>query len=97
MSTNDRSLPFGTDSGCASEVQPSDQGPTLDDLLPAQAQRLLEPALQRYREVDEAHATSSGAVVMAPSLLNSSLVPGATSSGKRAHRTGVFGRFACAR
>ena len=54
MSTNDCFLPFGTDSGCASEVQPSDQRPTLDDLSPAQAQRLLEAALQRYHEVDEA-------------------------------------------
>ena len=97
MSMDDRSPPSGTDSGRASEVQPSDQGPTLDDLSPAQAQRLLEAALRRYREADEAHTTRSGAVVTAPSLLNSSLVPGATSSGKRAHHTGVPGGFACAR
>ena len=82
---------------CASEVQSSDQGPTLDDLSPAQAQRLLEADLRQYREADEAHATSSGAEVTAPSLLNSSPVPGPTSSGKRAHHTGIIGRFACIR
>lgn len=95
MSTDGRSPPSSTDSGHASEVHPSDQGPTLDDLSPAQAQYLLEAALQRYWEVDETHVMSSRAVVMAPSLLNSSLVPWVTSSGKQAHYTGVLIGSAC--
>ena len=62
MSMDDRSPLSGTDSGCASEVQPSDQGPTLDDLSPAQAQRLLEAALRRYRPHDEVGSSGDGAL-----------------------------------
>lgn len=91
---DDRSPLSATNSGLHREVQPSDEGPTLDNLSLAQPQHLLEGAL--WREVDEAHAMSLGAVLTAPSLLNSSLVPGATSSGKRVHHTGVFSRV-CSR
>ena len=83
MAADGTSQPATTDSGSASEAPNPREGPSLEDLSPAQMQRLLEAALRRFREVEEPPASASGPPVTAASLLNSSLVPAPTASGKR--------------
>ena len=80
MATDRTSQPATTDPGSASEAANLRKGPSLDDLSPAQMQRLLEAALRRFREAKEPPVSASGLPVTAASLLNSSLVPAPTAS-----------------
>lgn len=71
----------------AGASQAQREGLTVDDLTPAQTQRLLETALRRLQEADDPRASSEGTPpVSAQSLLNSCLVSAATSTGERGLR-----------
>ena len=56
--------------------------PNLDDLSPAQAQRVLEAALQHYRAADMTPASGTGSTVTTASLLNGGLLTTTASSGE---------------
>ena len=55
---------------------------SLDNLSPAQAQRVLEAALQHYRAEDESRVVDAGSSAAVPSLTNTGLTTPSIASGE---------------
>ena len=66
-----------------SETPALPEPPSLDDLSPAQAQRVLEAALQNYRAGDESRVVDAGTSAAVPSLMNTGLTTPLTASGEQ--------------
>ena len=55
---------------------------SLDNLSPAQAQRVLEAALQHYRAEDKSRVVDAGTSAAVPSLMNAGLTTPSIASGE---------------
>ena len=66
----------------ACETQAPQEPLSLNNLSPAQAQRVLEAALQHYRAEDESRVVDAGTSAAVPSLTNAGLTTPSIASGE---------------